>query len=90
MPFDADSLGIPRASTRLLRDVIHERLGLYFGDDRLDQLADRLAPLLVQRGFGSLLDYYYLLKYDAEADADRGARPMRSRSSERCHRPAHL
>jgi chemotaxis protein methyltransferase CheR len=70
MPFDADSLGIPRASTRLLRDLVHERLGLYFGDDRLDQLADRLAPLLVQRGFGSLLDYYYLLKYDAEAEAE--------------------
>jgi chemotaxis protein methyltransferase CheR len=70
MPFDADSLGIPRASTRLLRDLVHERLGLYFGDDRLDQLADRLAPVVVQRGFGSLLDYYYLLKYDAEADAE--------------------
>jgi chemotaxis protein methyltransferase CheR len=24
----------------------------------------------VQRGFGSLLDYYYLLKYDTEADAE--------------------
>ena len=26
--------------------------------------ADRLAPLVVERGFGSFLDYYYLLKYD--------------------------
>jgi hypothetical protein len=50
--FDADALGIPNASARLLRDLIHERLGLFFGEDRLDQLADRLAPLLVQRGFG--------------------------------------
>ncbi len=70
MAFDADSLGIARASTRLLRDLIHERLGLYFDDGRFDQLADRLAPVMVQRGFGSLLDYYYLLKYDAEADAE--------------------
>ena len=64
MQFDADSLGISSASTRLLRDLIHEKLGLFYEDSRFDQLADRLAPLLVQRGFGSLLDYYYLLKYD--------------------------
>jgi chemotaxis protein methyltransferase CheR len=70
MRFDADSLGIPNASARLLRDLIHEQLGLYFEESRLDQLADRLAPLLVQRGFGSLLDYYYLLKYDPTGDAE--------------------
>lgn len=67
MPFDADSLGISSAPIRLLRDLIHVKLGLFFDDLRLDQLADRLAPLLVQRGFVSVLDYYYLLKYDAAA-----------------------
>ena len=35
---------------------------------RLDQLADRLAPLVVARGLGSFMDYYYLLKYSADAD----------------------
>jgi chemotaxis protein methyltransferase CheR len=70
MRFDADSLGIGSASARLLRDLIHEKLGLFFDESRFDQLADRLAPLLVQRGFGSLLDYYYLLKYDAGGDAE--------------------
>jgi chemotaxis protein methyltransferase CheR len=70
MRFDADSLGIPSASGRLLRDLIHEKLGLFFEDSRFDHLADRLAPLLLQRGFGSLLDYYYLLKYDPSADAE--------------------
>ena len=70
MQFDADSLGISSASTRLLRDLIHEKLGLFFEDSRLDQLADRLAPLLVQRGFGSLLDYYYLLKYDPSGELE--------------------
>jgi chemotaxis protein methyltransferase CheR len=68
--FDADSLGIPNASTRLLRDLIHEKLGLFFDDGRVGHLADRLAPLLLQRGFASLLDYYYLLKYDPAADAE--------------------
>lgn len=70
MQFDADSLGISSASTRLLRDLIHEKLGLFYEDGRFDQLADRLAPLLVHRGFGSLLDYYYLLKYDAAGEAE--------------------
>jgi chemotaxis protein methyltransferase CheR len=73
MRFDADALGISIASARLLRDAVHEQLGLYYDDGRLDQLADRLAPLAVQRGFGSLLDYYYLLKYDEQA-ADEWAR----------------
>ena len=30
-------------------------------------MADRLAPLVVERGFDSFLDFYYLLKYDAAA-----------------------
>ena len=70
MRFDADSLGIPSASTRLMRDLVHEKLGLYYEENRFDQLADRLAPLVVQRGFGSLLDYYYLLKYDPGGAAE--------------------
>jgi chemotaxis protein methyltransferase CheR len=64
MPFDADALGIPSGSALLLRDLVHEKLGLFYDEDRLDLMIDRLAPLVVQRGFGSLLDYYYLLKYD--------------------------
>src|SRR5688500_15413867 len=30
-------------------------------------MADRLAPLVSNRGFESFLDYYYFLKYDAAA-----------------------
>ena len=41
---------------------------MYYADDRLDSLADRLAPLVADRGFGSFLDYFYLLKYDPLAD----------------------
>ena len=43
---------------------------MHYDDDRLDLLRDRLAPLAIERGFDSLLDYYYLLKYDAGADAE--------------------
>jgi chemotaxis protein methyltransferase CheR len=51
----------------LLRDLVHERTGLYFDDAKMDLLVDKLSPLLVDRAFGSLLDYYYLLKYDEAA-----------------------
>jgi chemotaxis protein methyltransferase CheR len=62
-----DSLGLSASALPLLRDVVHERLGLFYDVSRLDTLGDRLAPLVVDRGFDSYLDYYYLLKYDSSA-----------------------
>ena len=53
-----------------MRELIHERTGLFYGDDRLDQMADRLAPLVANRRFDSFLDYYYFLKYDPSAAAE--------------------
>jgi chemotaxis protein methyltransferase CheR len=67
MPVPSDNLGLSSAAVPLLRDLIHERLGLFYDPGRYDVLADRLAPLAVQRGFESFLDYYYLLKYDEDA-----------------------
>jgi chemotaxis protein methyltransferase CheR len=49
---------------------VHERLGLFYQPDQVDQLADRLGPLVVARGLGSFMDYYYLLKYSNDADAE--------------------
>jgi chemotaxis protein methyltransferase CheR len=63
----SDDLGLSSTALPLVRDLIHERLGLYYGDDRIDMLLDRLSPLVIQRGFESFLDYYYLLKYDEES-----------------------
>jgi chemotaxis protein methyltransferase CheR len=68
MAFDADSLGLKAGPIALLRDLIRDRLGLHYADDRLDTLADRLAPLVAERDFGSFLDYFYLLKYDPSSD----------------------
>jgi chemotaxis protein methyltransferase CheR len=70
-----DSLGLSTSALPLLRDVIHERLGLFYDAGRFDTLADRLAPLIVDRGFDSYLDYYYLLKYDP-ASGDEWLRVM--------------
>jgi chemotaxis protein methyltransferase CheR len=68
MQFRVESLGVAGHVTTILRELVHDRLGLYYDAHQLDQLADRLAPLVVARGLGSFMDYYYLLKYSDEPD----------------------
>ncbi len=68
MQFRADSLGLSGSVTTILRDLVHDQLGLFYEPTQFDQLADRLAPLVVARGLGSFMDYYYLLKYSADPD----------------------
>jgi chemotaxis protein methyltransferase CheR len=68
MQYRADSLGLSGTVSSILRDLIHEELGLMYEPHQFDQLADRLAPLVVARGLGSYMDYYYLLKYSADRD----------------------
>ena len=80
----ADNLGLSSSALPLLRDLIHERTGVFFDNGRYDALRDRLAPLVVDRGFDSFLDYYYLLKYDEGGGSGLGpASPTRWR----CPRP---
>jgi chemotaxis protein methyltransferase CheR len=56
--------------TRLLRDLITARLGVDVDDRSLETFMEKLSSLIVERGFSSALDYYYLLKYDADAEAE--------------------
>jgi chemotaxis protein methyltransferase CheR len=51
----------------LLRDLISERTGMYFDDNGLDLMMDKLSSLISERGFDSPTDYYYFLKYEGEA-----------------------
>src|ERR1043165_6878118 len=67
MTFYADTLGLSGSSFTLLRDLIHEHTGLFYENGKSDLLIDKLSPLVIERGFNSFLDYYYLLKYDAES-----------------------
>lgn len=66
MQYRVDSLGLSGSVTQVLRDLIHQRLGLFYDASHFDQLADRLAPLVVARGLSSFMDYYYFLKYSKE------------------------
>ena len=61
-------VGLPPGTNDLLRSLVHERTGVFFDNGRCDLLTDKLAPLVIDRGFSSFLDYYYLLKYDERAD----------------------
>lgn len=67
MGFNSDISGVRRGAETLLRDLIHERIGLFFDDSKINLLADKLTPLIIERGFDSFLDYFYLLKYDADS-----------------------
>lgn len=48
---------------RLLRDLVSERLGIWFGPDARTSLERRLRERLGVRGLASFGDYYQLLKY---------------------------
>jgi chemotaxis protein methyltransferase CheR len=64
MPFSPENLGVSEAGLTLLRELIHQQTGLFYENGRSELLSDRLAPLVVARGFRSYLDFYYLLKFD--------------------------
>ena len=61
------NLALPEGTTGLIQALINERTGMHFDNGKRDILLDKLSPLVIERGFGSYLDYYYLLKYDPSA-----------------------
>lgn len=54
---------LPLGVFLLLRDLIRDRLGVWFEEDKRDLLAGKLSDRVVGLGLRSFLDYYYLLKY---------------------------
>jgi chemotaxis protein methyltransferase CheR len=72
MPSEIGSRGIrvPESIPFLLRDLIHDRTGIFFEDSRMDLLLEKLEPLARKREFDSFLDYYYALKFNEHAEWD--------------------
>jgi len=64
------NLALPEGTTSLMQTLINERTGMHFDNGKRDILMDKLSPLVIERGFGSYLDYYYLLKYDPSAHVE--------------------
>lgn len=54
----------------ILSSLIEEQLGLHFGPDHLELLADKLSPRVQELGFASMLDYYYFIRYDPASAAE--------------------
>ncbi len=70
MRFFPEHLQLTDSVFTILRDLIHERLGLYYEHDKREILADKLTPRVIECGLNSFLDYYYLLKYDVIATVE--------------------
>jgi chemotaxis protein methyltransferase CheR len=62
------SLELPLNVFVILRDLIHERTGLFYDIPKRDLLAEKLGSRLVELGLETFLDLYYLLKYGPGAD----------------------
>lgn len=67
MRFYSENLGLTESAFAILRDLIHEKTGIYFSNDKKDILADKLSARVIELNFNSFIDYYYLLKYDEHA-----------------------
>ncbi len=63
-------LPAPEGTARLLRDIVHDHIGLFFEQDRTSTLLDKLEPLARERNCRSFLDYYYLLKLEGEVTGE--------------------
>jgi chemotaxis protein methyltransferase CheR len=63
-------LALPEGTSSLIQSLINERTGMFFDNGKRDLLIDKLSPLVIERGFSSYLDYYYLLKYDVSAKSE--------------------
>jgi chemotaxis protein methyltransferase CheR len=61
------ALPLSSAVFTIFSGLLEERLGLYFSPQDCDILAEKVSPRAQERGFDSLLDYYYYLRYDAGA-----------------------
>ena len=47
MAFVPENLGVSETGLPLLRELIHDRMGLAYENGRAELLSDRLAPLVV-------------------------------------------
>jgi chemotaxis protein methyltransferase CheR len=65
-PGNSSTHRVPREMVLLFRDLIHQNTGIYFEEQWLDLFMEKIRPLIEARR-ASLMEYYYLLKYDEES-----------------------
>lgn len=67
-PTDPTAVPLPLGTFLLLRDLIQDRLGVWFEEDKRDLLASKLSDRIIELELRSFLDYYYRLKYGPDAE----------------------
>jgi chemotaxis protein methyltransferase CheR len=70
MPFPPQRHNLSESEFTILRDLIHERTGLYYENGKRDILADKLSARMHDRQFRAFIDYYYLLRFGPGADEE--------------------
>ncbi len=70
MRFSSETLHLSLSEFAILRDLIRERAGIFYEDNKRDLLADKLSGRAIERGFDAFIDYYYLLKYGPGAEEE--------------------
>lgn len=63
MHFSHESVPLSENEFVIVRNLIRERIGLNYEDGKRELLADKLSARVLDCGFQSFIDYYYLLKY---------------------------
>jgi chemotaxis protein methyltransferase CheR len=61
---DARPIAVPDGVSLLLRDLIHDRTGIFFENGRTDLMLEKLRERALVHQCHSYLDYYYILKYE--------------------------
>jgi chemotaxis protein methyltransferase CheR len=72
-PTDPTAVPLPLGTFLLLRDLIRDRLGVWFEENRRELLASKLSDRIAALGLRSFLDYYYGLKYGPGAEEEWSA-----------------
>jgi chemotaxis protein methyltransferase CheR len=68
MPISPPGPSLSESEFTILRDLIHERTGLYYEDAKRNLLADKLATRMVERQLRAFIDFYYLLRFGPGAE----------------------
>jgi chemotaxis protein methyltransferase CheR len=63
MRFSQENVPLSDSEFTILRDLIRDRTGLFYDQAKRDMLADKLSGRVLECGFNTFIDYYYLLKY---------------------------
>src|SRR5580704_17989775 len=70
MPDDPSAIDLPIGVFILLRDLIRERIGVYYDDDKRELLASRLGSRITTLELRTFLNYYYFLKYGPQPEVE--------------------